>query len=113
MTEALILGLFGIGVAGLIRCDSLIRKVMALNILNSAAIVLFVYFGSQSGTEAPILLAGVADVVDPLPQALMLTAIVIGIATTAVALALVVRTYRTFGAVSVREIERRLREHNE
>ena len=110
MTVLLILGILAVGIVGLIRCDDLITKVMALSIANAAIILLFVHFGSRSGSEAPILLAGVTDVVDALPQALMLTAIVIGVATSAVALTLIVRIHQTFGSVCIREIESRLRD---
>jgi multicomponent Na+:H+ antiporter subunit C len=93
------------GVAGVILADNLIKKIMSLGILNSALVILFVWAGSLSGSEAPILLAGVRDIVDPLPQAVMLTAIVIGVCVTAVALALVLRIYDHYGTVSRRRLE--------
>jgi multicomponent Na+:H+ antiporter subunit C len=93
------------GIAGMILADNLIKKVMCLSILNSALVILFVWGGSLAGSEVPILLAGVRDIVDPLPQAVMLTAIVIGICVTAVALAMVLRINDRWGTVSRRRLE--------
>ena len=105
MAGALILMLILTGTAGVILADNLIKKIMCLGILNSALVILFVWAGSLSGSEAPILLEGVRDIVDPLPQAVMLTAIVIGVCVTAVALAFVLRIYGSWGTVSRRRIE--------
>jgi multicomponent Na+:H+ antiporter subunit C len=101
----LILLLFLLGVWGLIGKRNLIKKVISLSILNSALVILFVYLGSLSGATAPIMLPGVANVVDPLPQALMLTAIVIGISLTALALVLVAKIHRRYGTLDIRRIE--------
>jgi multicomponent Na+:H+ antiporter subunit C len=112
----LILALFLLGVWGLIRKDNLIKKVIALNLVNSSLIILFVYLGSLSGSIAPIMLETVKKterVVDPLPQALMLTAIVIGICLTALALVLVSRIYRRFGTLDIRRLEKGLSEEGD
>jgi multicomponent Na+:H+ antiporter subunit C len=101
----IILLLICTGMAGMILADNLIKKIMALSILNSALVILFVWAGSLSGNEAPILLKGIRDIVDPLPQAVMLTSIVIGICVTAVALAFCLRLYDSWGTVSRRELE--------
>ena len=105
MAGTIILMLILTGVAGVIMADNLIKKIMSLGILNSALVILFVWAGFLSGSEAPILLVGVRDIVDPLPQAVMLTAIVIGVCVTAVALAFVLRIYDSWGTVSRRRIE--------
>jgi multicomponent Na+:H+ antiporter subunit C len=108
MAPYLILALFLLGVWGLVRKTNLIKKVIALSLINSALIILFVYLGSLSGSTAPILLAGLteSEVVDPLPQALTLTTIVIGICLTALALVLVARIYRHYGTLDIRRLER-------
>jgi multicomponent Na+:H+ antiporter subunit C len=93
------------GISGVILTDNLIKKVMSLSILNSALVILFVWGGSRTGSEAPILLTGARDIVDPVPQAVMLTAIVIGICVTAVALAMVLRIYDRWGTASRRRLE--------
>lgn len=105
MAGTIILLLILTGLAGVILADNLIKKIMALSILNSALVILFVWAGSLSGSEPPLLLQGVRDIVDPLPQAVMLTTIVIGICVTAVALAIVLRIYANWGTVSRRELE--------
>lgn len=105
MAGAIILILILTGVAGVILSDNLLKKIMSLTILNNAVVILFVWGGSLTGEEAPIMLAGVRDIVDPLPQAVMLTDIVIGICVTAVALAIVLRIHERWGTVSRRKIE--------
>ena len=105
MAAVLILLLFLLGLGGVLFCDNLVRKVMALSVLDSAVIILFVWAGSLRGDEAPILLPGVLRIVDPIPQALMLTAIVVGICLTALALAIVLRIYRLKGTVSARRLD--------
>ncbi len=110
MAQILLLALILAGIGGLILSDNLIRKVMALAILNSAVVILFVWAPSQEGSAPPILLPGVRDIVDPLPQALMLTAIVVGLCLTAVALAMVMRLHDRYGTVSRRRLEELERE---
>jgi len=97
--------LFIVSLGGMIFSKNLIRKVMALNMLNSAVIILFIFFGSLKGSHAPILVAGEIDVVDPIPQALMLTAIVVGICITALALAFIYKLYDRYGTTELPEIE--------
>ena len=101
MTAYLAIALIAVGVWGLIRQKNLIKKVIALNILNSALVILFIYRASLTGTTAPILEKPHLVVVDPLPQALMLTGIVIGVCVTALALALIVRAYRLTGTLNI------------
>jgi multicomponent Na+:H+ antiporter subunit C len=96
---------FLIGLWGVIAADNLIRKIIGLSIANSGVIMLFVYFGAESGDTAPILLDINGTPVDPIPQALMLTAIVVGICVVAMALVLVYRLYRRFGTLDAGELE--------
>ena len=109
MSWYLIAAIFVVGIWGVIALPNLIKKVIALSVANSAIIVFFVYFGSLSGSTAPILSpdapVGVRPV-DPLPQALMLTAIVVGVCITALALALIYRLYKRYGTLDARVIER-------
>ncbi|MGC9311731.1 MAG: sodium:proton antiporter [Sediminispirochaetaceae bacterium] len=106
MDRILIILLFCIGLWGILVSRSLIRKVIGLSILNSAVVILFILSGRMDGVGAPILSAGQeGTVVDPLPQALMLTAIVIGLSVTAVALILSVKLYRACGSLDIKEIE--------
>ena len=79
---------------GLIVCDNLIRKVMCLAMLESMVILVFLASGYVEGGLAPILETGHETSVDPLPQALMLTAIVIGVCFNSLALAFIVRVHQ-------------------
>ena len=113
MAFVVILLLFLLGVWAIMARSNLMKKVMALNILNSAVVMFFVYSGSLSGTTAPILVQDIKDIVDPLPQALMLTAIVVGICLTALALAVIERIYRRYRSLDIREIEAAMRREDE
>lgn len=105
----LILALFMLGTYGLAAKRNLIKKVYALAIQNSAVVLLFVLEGSRIGSSAP-LLEGRSDglFVDPMPQALMLTAIVVGLCVSAMALAIVYRLHRAHGTLDSEELRRRI-----
>ncbi len=106
MAWFLIGGIFLVGLWGVMHKANMIKKVMGLSIANSAIILLFIYYGSLSGRTAPIEGSG-ETMVDPLPQALMLTAIVVGVCVMALALVLVYRLYLKFGTLDMREIEKK------
>ncbi|WP_319558934.1 cation:proton antiporter subunit C [Marispirochaeta sp.] len=106
MAWLLIGAIFLIGLWGIMNKANMIKKVMALSIANSAVILLFIYYSSFSGETAPIE-GGAAEMVDPLPQALMLTAIVVGICVVALALVLIYRLYLKFGTLDMRTIEKK------
>jgi multicomponent Na+:H+ antiporter subunit C len=111
MTEYLIALVFLVGLWGVLTKHNIIKKIVALNITNSAIVMFFVHHGSRLGTTAPIReetgrAIDTAAMVDPLPQALMLTAIVVGICFIALGLALAVLIYRRFGSLDIRDIER-------
>jgi multicomponent Na+:H+ antiporter subunit C len=112
-TGYLIIALFLLGIWGILQKRNLIKKVIALNIINSSIIILFLYAGSLSGKNAPILVKGISDIVDPLPQALMLTAIVVGICLTALALALVYKIYQRYHTLDIAQIETIIRQEDE
>jgi multicomponent Na+:H+ antiporter subunit C len=99
----LVLLLFLVGILGLLARRNLIKKVFALGIMNTAAVILFTMEGSAIGSAAPLLESGGAASgpphVDPVPQALMLTAIVVGVCVTALALALAYRLYAEYGTL--------------
>lgn len=84
---------------------NLIKKVVGLNIFQTAVFMLYISMGKITGGTAPILLDE-PDILysNPLPHVLILTAIVVGIATTALALALAVRIRETYGTVEEDEI---------
>jgi multicomponent Na+:H+ antiporter subunit C len=93
--------------------DNLVKKMMGLSIFQVSAIMLYVSMGKVTGGTAPILPSGPHHTViydpatlysNPLPHVLMLTAIVVGIATTALGLSIVVRIYEAYGTAEEDEI---------
>ncbi len=90
--------------------DNLVKKVMGLNIFQSSVIMFYVAMGKVDGGTAPIWPKGADGLYEsvtfsnPIPHVLMLTAIVVGIATTALALALVVRINEDYGTAEEDEI---------
>ena len=105
----MIVVLLMIGLYVLMTRQNLVKKILGLNIFQLAVILFFVTQGKVRGGTAPILLEGQEDVVysNPVPHVLMLTAIVVGIATTALALALVVRLHEAYGSIEEDEILRK------
>ena len=95
-----------IGLYIMISRGTLVKKVMGMNIFQVSVIMLYVSMGKVRGGTPPILIDGADDVVysNPLPHVLMLTAIVVGVATTAVGLALAVRVREAYGTVEEDEI---------
>ncbi len=95
-----------VSVWGILTRAHLVKKVFALNYMNSAVIILFVLLSAESGDDAPILAEASGTAVDPLPHALMLTAIVVGICVIAFALALAYRLHQRYGTLDIRRIEK-------
>ena len=96
-----------IGLYIVIARDNLVKKVMGLNIFQVSAIMFYVSMGKVTGGTAPIIPESGPDGVlfsNPLPHVLMLTAIVVGVATTALALSLAVRIQENYGTVEEDEI---------
>ncbi|MBB6481422.1 sodium:proton antiporter [Spirochaeta isovalerica] len=107
MIERLLLFLlFLLGFWGILAKQNIIKKIISLNLINSAVVILFVLEGSRIGNKAPILEEGIAGIVDPIPQALMLTAIVIGVCVTALSLALAYRLYKAAGTFNIEDIRK-------
>lgn len=107
MAGYLIVALLLLGAWGVLAKRNLVKKIIGLNIMDSGIILLFIYRGSLWGGSAPILVDGRTDIVDPVPQALMLTAIVVGVCLTTLGLALAYRIHRRYGTLDIREAERR------
>lgn len=83
---------------------NLVKKIAGLNIFQTSVFILFISLGYVTGGAAPILEDGVTLYSNPLPHVLILTAIVVGVATTALGLALVVRIREVYGTVEEEEI---------
>ena len=103
-----VVGLMMIGLYTVIARDNLIKKLLGLSIFQVAVIMYYVSIGKVTGGTAPILIEGQPDPVysNVLPHVLMLTAIVVGIATLALALALVVRIQEAYGTVEEDDLVR-------
>ena len=83
---------------------NLIKKLIGLNVFQASVFVLYISFGKVSGGTAPILDKAFDTYSNPLPHVLILTAIVVGVATTALGLALVVRIRAAYGTIEEEEI---------
>ena len=83
---------------------NLVKKVIGLNIFQISVFLLYITMGKVRGGTAPILDEGIETYSNPLPSVLILTAIVVGVATTALALALIVRIRETYGTIEEDEI---------
>ncbi len=83
---------------------NLVKKVIGLNIFQISVFLLYITMGKVRGGTAPILAEGIQTYSNPLPSVLILTAIVVGVATTALALALIVRIQEAYGTIEEDEI---------
>lgn len=85
---------------------NLLKKLIGLNIFQTSVFILFISMGKVDGGTAPILEDGYSVFSNPLPHVLILTAIVVSVATTAVGLALVVNINKRFQSIDEQEIEK-------
>jgi len=90
--------------------SNLIKKLVGLNLFQTSVFLLYITMGKITGGTAPIVKAGFELYTNPLPSVLILTAIVVSVATSAVALAIIVRIRETYGSTEEDEILRRDRE---
>ncbi len=107
----LIIILFLVGPFGMIFSKNLMKKLMAMNVMQVAVIIFFLALGQKAGATIPIETSGIADIgkyINPLPHALMLTAIEVSLATTGVTLSLLTLIKRNFGTLEEDEIMRRM-----
>ena len=119
-----------VGLYAMIAKNNLMKKIVGMSIFQTAVILFYVSIGCKRGATIPILHHGppeavahgaekvaahamdavrVADYINPLPHVLMLTAIVVGVATLGVALALAIKVYKTYGTLEEDEINQQLR----
>ncbi|RPI45690.1 MAG: Na+/H+ antiporter subunit C [Betaproteobacteria bacterium] len=92
------------GLYVVIARNNLVKKLVGLSIFQTAVYLLYIAPGKLLGGTAPILGAGFETYSNPLPHVLILTAIVVGIATMALGLALVVRINESYGSIEEDEI---------
>jgi multicomponent Na+:H+ antiporter subunit C len=84
---------------------NLIKKLIGLSVFQVAVFLLYITMGVIDGGTAPIVVPTETVYSNPLPSVLILTAIVVGVATTAVGLALVVRIHEAYGTIEEDEIQ--------
>jgi multicomponent Na+:H+ antiporter subunit C len=95
----LLLALMVIGLYVVISHGNLLKKLIGLTLFQVGVFLFFISLGKVDGGSAPILSEDVETYSHPLPQVLILTAIVVGVATLAVGLALSVRVFEAYGTV--------------
>ncbi len=104
------MGLIVIGIVGVVILKDIFRIILALVIAEAGANLLLLIAGYRFDAIAPILTGSPANqvMVDPVPQAMVLTSIVIGVGIQALALALVLKVYQNYKTLDLREIHQRL-----
>ncbi|MGI6131836.1 MAG: sodium:proton antiporter [Bacillota bacterium] len=98
--------LFAIGTLTVLTRSNLLKKLIGINIMESAIFLMFIAAGNIRGGAVPILdeANSAAQYINPVPSALMLTGIVVSVSVTAFALALIVRLYQSYGTTDARRI---------
>ncbi len=107
---SLVLILLFLGLYGMIVSNNYMKKMMAMNVMQVAVIFFYLCFAQKDGGMIPILNGITTDpnaYINPLPHALMLTAIVVSLGTTGVALALLMRIKEAYGSAEEDEVLRR------
>lgn len=106
----LVMILFFLGVYGMVLAKNYMKKLMAMNVMQVAVIYFYLCFAQKDGGIIPILNGATTNAdmyINPLPHGLMLTAIVVSLGTTGVALALLMRIKELYGSVEEVEVLRR------
>ena len=99
--------IIGVAVYGLCISDNIIKSIICFNIVQAAVILLFIILAGETGEDIPIITEKVQNMVDPLPQALMITAIVISASITALALMFTVKIYHYYGTLNWSELSQK------
>ena len=112
-----------IGLFAMIAKNNLVKKIVGMNIFQTAIILFYISIGAKKGATIPIIehangghheagetIVYSADYMNPLPHVLMLTAIVVSVATLGVALALAIKIFRQYNSLEEDEILDQLRE---
>lgn len=110
--EAVSMLLFGIGFTNLLLQKNLIKKIIGLNIMDSAVYLFLALKGYIDGRVAPIVVDGVQEVeayINPIPSGLVLTGIVVSVSSTALMLSLTIRLYKRYHTLDLDEISFKLK----
>lgn len=110
--EAVAMILFGIGFSNLLLQKNLIKKIIGLNIMDTATYLFLALKGYIEGGKAPVAAQGVQNAesyINPIPSGLVLTGIVVSVSVTALMLALTIRLYRRYHTLDLDSISTQLR----
>lgn len=110
--EAIAVIIFAIGFSNLLLHKNLIKKIIGLNIMDTALYLFLALKGYIRGKVAPIIVGGVLEpdaYINPIPSGLVLTGIVVSVSVTALLLALTVRIYKRYHTLDMDEISARLK----
>ena len=110
--EAVAMVLFVIGFMNLLLQKNLIKKIIGLNIMDSAVYLFLAEKGYINGRTVPIVVNGIQDVetyINPIPSGLVLTGIVVSVSVSALMLSLTIRLYKRYQTLDLDEISTRLK----
>ena len=110
--EAVAMILFGIGFCNLLLQKNLIKKIIGLNIMDSAIYLFLAEKGYIEGRVAPIIVDGIQTVeayINPIPSGLVLTGIVVSVSVTALMLSITIRLYQRYHTLDLDEISTQLK----
>lgn len=105
--EVVAMILFGIGFTTLLLHRNMVKKIIGLNIMDTAVYLFLAAKGFIDGRKAPIVVDGVQSVeayINPVPSGLVLTGIVVSVSVTAIMLSLTIRLYRRYHTLDLDEI---------
>ena len=114
------IALMMIGFYAIIVKNNLVKKIIGMNIVQTAIILFFISTGAKKDSTLPIITHGhgstthtvhAADYINPLPHVLMLTAIVVAVATLGVALALAIKIYHQYNTLEEDEIHAQIKDN--
>ena len=112
LEETVAVILFGIGFTMLLLHRNLIKKILGMNIMDTAVYLFLAAKGYIRGRMVPFVVDGIQDVsayINPVPSGLVLTGIVVSVSVTALMLSLTIRLYRRYHTLDLDEISTRLR----
>ncbi len=113
--EAVAMILFGIGFSNLLLQKNLIKKIIGLNIMDTATYLFLALKGYIYGRMAPVVVDGIQSreaYVNPIPSGLVLTGIVVSVSVTALMLSLTIRLYRRYHTLDLDEISTLLKKED-
>ncbi len=106
----IVIALMSTGLYILIAANNYIKKMIGLNIFQTSVFILYISISKVSGGTAPILDENFEIYSNPLPHVLILTAIVVGVATTSLGLALIIRIRSAVGTIDDHDVQMRLQD---